>query len=43
MGLLYRSINKLDGKCYVGKTIQTFEKRQYNHIYRSLNEFGSTW
>ena len=35
--LIYRAINKTNGKSYVGQTIFTLEKRKDKHVWDSLN------
>lgn len=52
-GIIYVCINLFDGKRYIGKTLQSFTKRQANHIYdamesdsqlffhRALRKFGA--
>ena len=50
-GIIYKATNLINGKCYIGKTIQKFEQRQYEHkkkanksIYRgfcgALRKYG---
>ena len=52
-GIIYVCINLFDGKRYIGKTLQSFTKRKFEHIYdamesdsqlffhRALRRFGS--
>ena len=41
-GIIYKSTNLINGKCYIGKTITSLTKRKNNHIYTSkkFNENG---
>ena len=39
MGCVYLIINKINQKCYVGKTIKTLEKRWHGHIYSTNNSY----
>ena len=32
-GIIYKATNKLNGKCYIGQTTSTLEKRQHKHLY----------
>ena len=34
-GIIYRATNLINGKCYVGQTIQTLEKRIIAHYAKS--------
>lgn len=49
--IIYIIKNKINGKCYIGKTNQTLQKRWYNHkhlakkkenrnLYNAMNEYG---
>ena len=51
MGVVYQARNKFDGKCYVGKTTESLEKRKSRHKYnmkrkskcyfhRALHKYG---
>jgi len=37
-GIIYKATNKVNGKIYIGQTIQSLDKRVYDHIYYALNE-----
>jgi group I intron endonuclease len=43
MGIIYKVTNIVDGKCYIGKTIQTFRKRQYKHMYYATEDLDNTY
>ncbi len=42
-GIIYKATNKLNGKCYIGKTIQKLNIRKKAHIYNALNNIYSTY
>ena len=31
--IIYKLLNKINGKCYVGQTVRSFDERMYWHIY----------
>ena len=33
--IIYKVVNKINGKCYIGKTIKSLSKRKIKHIYDS--------
>jgi group I intron endonuclease len=37
MGCVYQAKNKIDGKCYIGKTLTTLEKRKRTHLVSVKN------
>ena len=48
--IIYQAINKINGKIYIGQTIQKFKDRQRSHINESLknpkyyfNAAGVNW
>ena len=36
--VIYKVTNKINGKCYIGQTILTINKRKSGHIYKSLKK-----
>ena len=40
MGCIYRAVNKINGKSYVGRTIHTMERRRSEHEYNALYGFS---
>ena len=37
-GLIYKCLCKVTSKVYIGQTVQSFERRKYDHIKESFNE-----
>jgi group I intron endonuclease len=40
-GIIYKITNKLNGKVYIGKTVQAFEQRCKSHKYKSCRAFNN--
>ena len=34
--IIYQATNKVNGKCYIGQTIQTLDERKSSHLYTSM-------
>lgn len=34
-GIIYKATNIVNGKCYIGQTVRTLDKRIYNHFYNA--------
>ena len=41
MGCIYKVENKINGNIYIGKTIQPFSKRKYQHLWDARNYHGN--
>jgi group I intron endonuclease len=39
--IIYKAVNKINGKVYIGQTIKLLEKRLYEHSHYKLGYFGS--
>lgn len=35
--MIYKATNNINGKCYIGQTVQAFEKRKDKHIWEAKN------
>lgn len=42
-GIIYKVTNLINGKCYIGKTIQSLEERKRGHIKESMNTFNNSY
>jgi group I intron endonuclease len=42
LGIIYKATNKVNGKVYIGQTVQFLEKRIYRHKYDAFERVAST-
>lgn len=43
IGLVYKVVNKINNKCYIGQTTQSLKRRMYNHKYDALNNTDNSY
>lgn len=37
--IIYKAVNKINNKCYIGQTIRKLERRKCEHLYNRNNSY----